>query len=548
MDAEDTIRDPARPDNCQPRVEPIIRQGGSTETEGYLARLCEKSFLSLWSYPGLFRDQGKQGVGDGKEVCDLLVIFGDDVIIFSDKDCAFPNSGSLDRDWSRWYKRAVRRSAEQVWGAERWIREHPDRLFVDRKCQMRLPIELPKHPQFHRIVVAHDASRRFRELLGGTSGSLFLFTAIKGTAHENGPIPANASAMIERLNSDWSQHTTFAGNVMPFTIGDIEPDKGFIHVLDDPALDVVLTTCDTIADFVHYLASREALIRSGKLIFSPGEEDLLAYYLPSPDGGSERGFGFPPESNTHLCIIAEGQWEALIRSEAWRLRQRLNQVSYSWDKLIETHNKHILAGTSPVYRDHPFSVQELAVRSMARENRVRRRGLAYALATLLQKKHQPYLTVRVILPHDEGLPHYIFLLVRRQQNETLDEYYNHRESVMHAYAVTLKRQFRDAKAVVVVAMEPYDQKELASSMVLYVDLTTLTPEDEERAKQYQEECGFLTKLEPSIHLSLPDVPVLPQSCPTERKAQSARNSLCPCGSGKKFKKCCMRKPPFPEFD
>ena len=62
---------------------------GLTESERYLANLCEKSFLSLWSYPNVFRDQGrKEGKGDGKELCDLLVVFDRDVIIFSDKSCA----------------------------------------------------------------------------------------------------------------------------------------------------------------------------------------------------------------------------------------------------------------------------------------------------------------------------------------------------------------------------------------------------------------------------------------------------------------------------
>ena len=51
---------------------------GLTASEQLLAELCEKSFLSVWSYPNLCRKQGK-------ELTDLLVVFGDDVILFSDK-------------------------------------------------------------------------------------------------------------------------------------------------------------------------------------------------------------------------------------------------------------------------------------------------------------------------------------------------------------------------------------------------------------------------------------------------------------------------------
>lgn len=100
----------------------IIRADGVTAAERLLKRLCDHSFLSMWSYSGIYRDQGRnKDIGDGKEVCDLIVVFENHIIIFSDKDCDFPDTGNPDLDWSRWYKRAVRKSAEQIWGAERWL-------------------------------------------------------------------------------------------------------------------------------------------------------------------------------------------------------------------------------------------------------------------------------------------------------------------------------------------------------------------------------------------------------------------------------------------
>src|SRR5437588_10483620 len=82
----------------------IVRSQGITPAELYLQRLCERSFLSLWSYPGVFREQKQNGRGDGKELCDLLVVFGNHIIIFSDKSCAFPETGNLRLDWSRWFR------------------------------------------------------------------------------------------------------------------------------------------------------------------------------------------------------------------------------------------------------------------------------------------------------------------------------------------------------------------------------------------------------------------------------------------------------------
>ena len=69
----------------------VHRPDGVTASERYLQRLCQQSFLSLWSYPGIYRDQGRfEGRGDGKEVCDLLVVFDDHILIFSDKYPSVP--------------------------------------------------------------------------------------------------------------------------------------------------------------------------------------------------------------------------------------------------------------------------------------------------------------------------------------------------------------------------------------------------------------------------------------------------------------------------
>ncbi len=63
---------------------------GTTDSERALTRLAKKAFLSLWSYANVYTDEGRtKGKGDGKELVDLLVVFGNDVLLFSDKACAF---------------------------------------------------------------------------------------------------------------------------------------------------------------------------------------------------------------------------------------------------------------------------------------------------------------------------------------------------------------------------------------------------------------------------------------------------------------------------
>ena len=126
-------------------MERIIKQEGFNETEKYLANLCKKTFLSLWSYPNVYTDEGKTSdKGDGKELCDLLVVFGNHVILFSDKDIGFKDTGNIDVDWGRWVKKAVIKSAVQLYGAENWIRNRPDRIYLDPKCEKRFPLRYSK--------------------------------------------------------------------------------------------------------------------------------------------------------------------------------------------------------------------------------------------------------------------------------------------------------------------------------------------------------------------------------------------------------------------
>lgn len=89
---------------------------GSTPSERLLARLCEQTFLGFWSYANTFRDQGGP-----KELCDLTVVCDNHILLFSDKSCAFPDTGNVKLDWSRWFRKTISESAKQLVGAERWL-------------------------------------------------------------------------------------------------------------------------------------------------------------------------------------------------------------------------------------------------------------------------------------------------------------------------------------------------------------------------------------------------------------------------------------------
>lgn len=68
----------------------VIRRGiGFTSTEKDLAALADKIFLNLWTYPNLFKS-------NGKELCDLLVVCGDDVLIFGVKEIGWPQGDDFN--------------------------------------------------------------------------------------------------------------------------------------------------------------------------------------------------------------------------------------------------------------------------------------------------------------------------------------------------------------------------------------------------------------------------------------------------------------------
>jgi hypothetical protein len=90
------------------------------ESEAYLESLAQKSFLSMWSYPnlGFGEPSGEKG---GKELCDLLVLFGNKLILFSDKSCKYSDHKDEMVAWRRWYNRSIQSSAKQLAGAKRTL-------------------------------------------------------------------------------------------------------------------------------------------------------------------------------------------------------------------------------------------------------------------------------------------------------------------------------------------------------------------------------------------------------------------------------------------
>lgn len=504
---------------------PVTRADGTTSAERLLKSLCDRTFLTLWSYPSVFRDQGRNGKGDGKEVCDLLVVFENHVVIFSDKDCIFPDSGDIDVDWSRWYRRAIEASAKQIWGAERWIRDHPELLFMDRTCSIPFPITLPDpaDAKYHRVLVAHGSSERCRAAIGG-SGSLMIDLGLVGTQH---------SAPRDRGGR-------------PFAIGRVDADRGYVHVFDDTTLPLVLDMLDTATEFVDYLTRKEELIASGRLEFATGEEDLLSYYFEGLNEHNEHVFLVPDGAS--LRLDDPTRWSRFASSPRRLAQIAANQTSYAWDMLIEAFVKNVFGDSlyHTTVVDGDIGEHERLFRHMAREPRTRRRLLAEKLLELVYpplEQGRPW-GAGVVQSTGPKEPHYVFLVVRHPEGVSYEEYREARRHLLQEYCMVVKYLFPDATDIVGIASEPgRGLTRGGSEDALHLDAREWTPELQEHARYLHEEVGLFRKRQEHRDRAyeFPDVvPLAMAASPRARRSPLARrNDPCPCGSGRKFKKCCL---------
>jgi hypothetical protein len=483
-----------------------------TDAERYLRKVCERSFLSLWSYPAVFRNQKANGKGDGKEVADVLVVFEDDVIVFSDKDIRLDDVADLAVAWSRWHRRAVVEGAKQLWGAERWIRQHPDKLFLDRSCTKPFPYPLPSpgRARFHLVLVAHGASVACHKRMGG-SGSLML---------------------VPELGASGAQ---------PFAVGDLDPARTFVHVLDDTSLDIVMRHCDTISDFVAYLRKKEAFLRGDRKVFAAGEEELLAVYLKDMNSSGEHDFVI--EGDANFIAIAEGQYESFKKNKQLLRKLAADEPSYAWDGLIEEFSHNVMAGTLHESSSSGVPLHEQGLRLMAREPRVRRRMLAKALLDMMMSPNgNAQRRVRVLKATEPRHPYYVFMALARPGEIEYEKYRAFRRIHLLSYCRVVRLLNEDARTVVGIATDFAEVRERSEDLIIY-DGTDFSEAERAEAVRVREEMNLLNEIR-EIRGHESEYPDAPPGVAHERTRRSAkypgtgRNEKCPCGSGKKHKKCC----------
>jgi hypothetical protein len=78
----------------------IVKSRGVTPTENLLVALADRTFLKLWCYANPWK-------ADGKELCDLIAVFGAHIFLFFDRESRkFDTAGAdVALTWRRWNAR-----------------------------------------------------------------------------------------------------------------------------------------------------------------------------------------------------------------------------------------------------------------------------------------------------------------------------------------------------------------------------------------------------------------------------------------------------------
>ena len=335
----------------------LNKSEGASESERYLIRKCQSTFLSLWSYPNPFTTEKK-----GKELCDVLAVFENHIFILSDKFCSFRNEGDIRIAWNRWYRHAVEAGAKQILGAERYIRAN-GQIFLDVKLTQPfpLPITINKDTCIHRIIVARGVREACIRYFDGGTGSLLVNTGIVGHQHLYD---------IDRVG------TPIGSKKDPlFSIGIVSSRQSYIHVFDDYTLDCVMDELDTVSDFINYLEQKEQLILSGKDFIADGEEEILGRYVGTTENGMHC-IVKKSEAREYQCFHFSDFWLRYCQNPDRLVKIKENRSSYLWDALLEKAFRSMMDGTLRDMSHQDYKLQALLFYRFAKPCRVERRALA----------------------------------------------------------------------------------------------------------------------------------------------------------------------------
>ncbi len=437
----------------------IEKSKGVTPTECFLAELCEKSFLNLWSYPNPVKQ-------DGKELCDLIVIFDNQILLFFDREShRLKNANNnIDVQWKRWRKEVIDKQIKTAKGAERYLNsKRPIFISSNDGNDIPLPIPVSDQPNIYKIIVAHGAKEACKtQSTNNVSGSLGI--------------------TYGQLYKDEFE--------IPFII-DLDSNDT-VHVLDSENLQIVLTELDTIFDFTKYLETKEEAIKRHKMLTYCGEEDLLAHYLLNFDKQSNR-HQIGLISNSDNIHIVEGEWRDFVNSKRYLIRQNANESSYIWDELIQITSNNALNDKLTGNSD-PFTGKS-GIHFMAKEPRFVRRAFSDRIIKAIKEFPEdpsPIIRHLSLMPSFFEGTIYIFLQLKIQDKGDFEtEYRPKRTGMLEIACGAAKLKWPELKRIVGIAIDaPKFAGETNSEDILLMEFDNWNTKEEKYYSEMNEYFGF----------------------------------------------------------
>ena len=484
----------------------IIKSLGLTRTEQFLSKLCENTFLKLWSYPNPFKEPGK-------ELCDLIAVFENHMFLFFDREPKTFENDPVDIGlaWERWKKEAIAKQIKTARQARAHVLRSPDELYLDAKCETKFPVKLPTaNMVVHTIIVAHGATEACKKLFpGNSSGSLAVIYTDDGSGL---PPPVPFMVQLER----------------------IEP----VHLLDSHTVETILGELDTFYDFTSYITAKEDAIARFKHIVYPGEEDLLADYYLNFDATEKKHFIGTQNAKYEGVFISDGRWQNFVGSETYKRKKLADRVSYLWDELLQRTTQNALDGT--LLGDGGIYESQSAVFEMAKEPRFSRRALCEAMGNAIQKFPEDggdaITRNMTFMPSFYPQTAYVFLQIRYPHAVEYDaDYRSKRQSVLQVACGVAKNKFPQLTKIIGLAIDAPKFTNMNSED--FILLRCHEWPDEERVRYEELNKGFKFFKSASLKAEKKTVINFPAPENKTKPAKIGRNDPCPCGSGKKYKKC-----------
>lgn len=481
----------------------IQKSSGHTPTERYLSHLCDQTFLGLWSYANPFK-------ADGKELCDLIAVFENHVFLFFDRESRKFDRVNADIQlmWERWKKEAITKQIRTAIGAKRYVLNNRDKIFLDAEITIPLPIKASEGElHVHKIIVAHGAKEACKQF--------------------------SADNIYGSLGISYEAHPSELSH--PFIVSLERSDP--VHVLDSHNFDLILGELDTFYDFMRFLVEKErAISRYDRLTYC-GEEDLLAHYFANYDADSRSYKIGPKEESYNNIMIGEGEWQDFVKTGPYQRRKAENEISYTWDRLLQKTGRNALNGT--LGGDGGIFHGKSAVYEMAKEPRVARRALSEMMTQSIRNFPD---NARGIVRNLSFLPSffpesgYVFLQLYHDNPGDYDtEYRPRRRKILELACGAAKLKFPHLKKVVGIAIDAPKYSKTNSEDFILLECENWNDEDQAYYEGANKEFRFFQT--EALKQYRKRVTEFPKAHKRKQIPKMGRNQRCPCGSGKKYKHC-----------